>query len=202
MSPGERLSLPIYLETASIIGLQMTVELDELEFVEIVPGQFDLNEENIGIHENAITLSYHESHAKLVEGNEPIFYLVVNAKGELDLSQMLGVTSSITSAEAYDADYESFALQISPRSDEYDTDIDLTVSQNRPNPFREQTTIDFELAESSSVGITITDITGKVVYNAQGNYSSGKHSINLNSRDLIAEGIMFYTISTLSLIHI
>ncbi|MDH3245910.1 MAG: T9SS type A sorting domain-containing protein, partial [Saprospiraceae bacterium] len=47
------------------------------------------------------------------------------------------------------------------------------LEQNRPNPFRTETTIGFVLAESGSASITIYDITGKVMRSVTGDFSKG-----------------------------
>ncbi len=69
-----------------------------------------------------------------------------------------------------------------------------TVSQNRPNPFSDFTTIDVRLTESANVVIEVMNITGqKVMVLNQGKLGAGQHSFRINAGDLPA-GVYFYTV--------
>jgi len=70
----------------------------------------------------------------------------------------------------------------------------LTLS-NYPNPFREQTTIQFDLPEAAPVTLTLYDMMGKTVskiLNHQSLYG-GLHQVNFDAGGLDS-GIYFYTI--------
>ena len=64
--------------------------------------------------------------------------------------------------------------------------------QNTPNPFKEQTTIRFSLADDTqSASICIFDMTGKMLKNLP--VSSGQSSVSLNGWEL-GEGMFLYTL--------
>jgi len=72
----------------------------------------------------------------------------------------------------------------------------LSLAQNRPNPFSISTTIDFELLEKGFTSLKIYDLTGqliKVVFEEYRN--QGKYSIVLNAAD-IAPGLYYYVLET------
>jgi hypothetical protein len=66
------------------------------------------------------------------------------------------------------------------------------LEQNYPNPFNPTTTISFFLSTKNNIKLTLNDILGKEIkIIAQGNYSYGEHSIDMNASDL-ASGVYFY----------
>ena len=76
-----------------------------------------------------------------------------------------------------------------------ETPLEYTLSQNYPNPFNPSTTINFTLAETASVELTVFDLMGrKVATLAQGLTEAGDHSIEFNAENL-SSGIYIYTLN-------
>ncbi|HRG60206.1 MAG TPA: T9SS type A sorting domain-containing protein [Bacteroidia bacterium] len=72
----------------------------------------------------------------------------------------------------------------------------VTLSQNQPNPFNTQTTIQYTLNTNANVNFTVTDIAGRVVKVIETqNVGAGIHYINLNAADFAA-GAYNYTLSS------
>ncbi len=70
----------------------------------------------------------------------------------------------------------------------------VSLGQNYPNPFSQNTMIDYELPESSDVSFKITDMTGRIVSRVDlGAMPSGSHNYNLETNSL-KPGIYFYTL--------
>ena len=73
-------------------------------------------------------------------------------------------------------------------------DTKAYLSQNRPNPFNDNTKIIFELDEQKEITFEIFDITGKIVKHIDlGSMGMGTHELNINS-DGLRNGIYYYTI--------
>ncbi len=69
------------------------------------------------------------------------------------------------------------------------------ISQNMPNPFSTNSTINYSLAQSSEVTFTVTDLSGKVIYsNNYGKLSAGRQTIQLDAKNF-ANGIYYYTLT-------
>ena len=69
-----------------------------------------------------------------------------------------------------------------------------TLEQNVPNPFDQETRIDFNLATSSKVKLMITNATGQTMeLLANGAFSSGKHSVTWNASGY-APGVYYYSL--------
>ncbi len=72
----------------------------------------------------------------------------------------------------------------------------MSLGQNMPNPFNNESSINYSLSSDSEVTFKVTDLTGKVMMNInKGNMPAGDHIINLNANDL-PSGVYFYTLST------
>jgi len=67
------------------------------------------------------------------------------------------------------------------------------IGQNVPNPFDNNSIINYSLEEGANVSVQFVDVSGKVVKSInQGNQTAGSYQINLDGADF-AEGVYFYT---------
>lgn len=73
---------------------------------------------------------------------------------------------------------------------------EITLYQNRPNPFKAETNISFNLPEASKATLTIYDINGKVLKVIEANYNAGYNEVTVNRSELGATGVMFYRLMT------
>jgi hypothetical protein len=75
------------------------------------------------------------------------------------------------------------------------TELGVKLYQNKPNPFNGNTTITYELGNTSDVTMTVYDIAGNAIMNFnEGKQAAGRHEISLDGASLNA-GIYFYTIN-------
>ncbi|MFH1196789.1 MAG: FG-GAP-like repeat-containing protein [bacterium] len=69
--------------------------------------------------------------------------------------------------------------------------------RNYPNPFNPSTKIIYELADESFVTLKVYDLLGKeVVSLVKENQKAGRHEINFDAGDGLANGVYIYTLST------
>jgi len=70
----------------------------------------------------------------------------------------------------------------------------LKLDQNRPNPFRQSTTIRYHLPESGQVSLRVYNVVGSLVTTlVDGMQSMGSHSVEFRGNDLPA-GVYYYTL--------
>jgi hypothetical protein len=188
---GEEVTVNFKASDLSILGYQFTLNFDKsaLEMVELVPGT--AKEENFGftlLDKGAITTSWNGN----ANSNE-LFSVVFRAKSNGLLSDFVSLNSRFTKAEAYNAGGELLDVQLS---------FNGTVSnafelfQNTPNPFRGQTVIGFNLPEAGVAKLTVSDVSGKVLSVVEREFAKGYNDIKLNSNDLPAHGILYYTLES------
>jgi hypothetical protein len=78
---------------------------------------------------------------------------------------------------------------------DFETVKEYSLSQNYPNPFNPSTEINYSLAKSGNVTLTIYNLLGSEIATlVNGFMESGKHSVKFTAND-ITSGIYFYTIN-------
>ena len=176
-----------------IRGYQLTLTFDanKLELVDLAYGAS--KEENFGmrfVSEGAITMSWNGE----AVSSAGLFSLVFRATAEGQLSEMLGVSSRYTRAEAYNLNNDLMGVALNFSGTLVSEGFELY--QNQPNPFKGETLIGYNLPEAANVTLTIQDATGKVLRVIRSTGIRGYNMERLNSDLLPATGVLYYTIET------
>jgi len=171
-----------------IEGFQFTLNLDKkgLELVDLVPGI--AAEENFGIfaEEGVVTASWN-GEAK----GGVLFSLVVRAKSNTTLSEVLNLNSRYTAAEAYKG---GEVVNVGLNFNASKASANYELYQNTPNPFAGETIIGFNLPVAGAASLTIQDVTGRTLKVINGQYAKGYNQVSLKSTELTATGVLTYTL--------
>lgn len=93
------------------------------------------------------------------------------------------------------SDYE-ITVQGDPNSVHEMAQFGLTLNQNAPNPFSDQTVIEFSLNQPVEVDFNIYNLLGKVVHVKTMNATSGTNRIELNASSMnLTPGIYLYSLT-------
>ena len=125
-----------------------------------------------------------------VYGTE-LFKLVFKAVAEGELKNALRINSRYTPAEAYG---NSGSL-IKPVLRFDDTDEEVLVLSNSPNPFNESTTISFNMPEAGQARLTISDLSGKQVLVIDRTFAKGLNQVTIGKNQLPGTGVYFYSLT-------
>ncbi|MBL7808984.1 MAG: T9SS type A sorting domain-containing protein, partial [Saprospiraceae bacterium] len=166
-------------------GFQFTMLQDGLKTVG-VKEEDGITAGNFGtIFEGATTVS--------VDGPQS-FTLQMRAEKSGKLSEMLGVSGSITRAEAYG---NAGRLNVAFRFDHKTVaGVGFELYQNQPNPFVNKTTIGFFLPEASEATLSIFDEAGRMVYQQKGQFPKGENTVVLDRALLNTVGVLYYQLET------
>jgi hypothetical protein len=85
-----------------------------------------------------------------------------------------------------------------PVEDKLTQDKGMTLLQNRPNPFKDETLIGFNLPEATFATLTIYDVNGRILKVVEANYNQGFNEVSVNRSDLGGAGMKYYTLRTKS----
>ena len=187
-------------EIGKIQGYQLTLSLDPeaAEVTDLVYGV--AAEENFGMRfakEGMITTSWHRSpvaSAEATTGSDELFSLVIRATTDAQLSDVLGVSSRYTAAEAYDLSGATKDVAIEFTSGAVAT-AGFELYQNTPNPFYGETRIDFYLPEPGEVTLEIRDDLGRLLLSRENGFAAGPQSFRLTRADLPVTGVLYYSVS-------
>ncbi len=186
------------LDMAAITGFQGTLKLQGASLVDVEYGV--ATAENFGLRfaqEGFITMSWNRSnYNEAIAKEEVLFSLVIQATTDAQLSDILTVNSRYTTAEAYSngnimnvgIDFTNGAVAIQG----------FQLYQNMPNPFQAETQIGFNLPKEAKVQLTISDLTGRVLYTNAGSitvFGAGYQTITVTKQMINgATGVLNYTI--------
>jgi hypothetical protein len=103
-------------------------------------------------------------------------------------------TSSSTAADIYAGTY-TFTQAASAVNDPAGVPAKFELSQNYPNPFNPSTTINYTLANTANVKLTVVNALGQTVATIVNEEKpAGSHTVSFNASNL-ASGVYFYTLN-------
>ncbi len=178
-------------DLAQVQGYQFTLNLDaDVAFVDIEYGV--AGEENFGfafLNDGAITTSWNGEASDKV-----LFTMVVRANADVQLSEVLKISSRYTTAEAYSNDDELLDVALNFGQATV-TAADFSLYQNTPNPFNGETKIGFSLPEAAKATLTIQDVAGRTLQVIRRDFAKGYNEVVLDGRGL-APGVLMYTLES------
>lgn len=186
----------------AVNGYQFTLGFDpaKIEIKEIKSGALNINESNFGkglLEAGRLTSSFNVfGDAISVSDDEVLFSIAFLARQDVQLSEEFSIVAEYTIAESYIENYNIQGLNLVFESDATAGVSNFALYQNTPNPFRDQTLISFDLPNNTSASLTIYDVTGKVLYQIEGEYPAGHNTIEIDANHLKISGIVYYTLET------
>ncbi|GAA5225311.1 hypothetical protein GCM10025777_59420 [Membranihabitans marinus] len=178
-----------------ITGMQYTLAYADnaVEIQTIDAGALNFTQDNyVKYQPGIITSSWSEGVAISKGSNDVLFTLVIKAKADVQLRDVLSLNDRVTMTEAYTSGQELKNVNLQFKG----SSKGLALYQNRPNPYAGQTIIGFNLPEASDATLRVYDITGKVLKVIEGGYGKGYSEVRLNSSDLNATGVLYYQLDT------
>ncbi len=175
-------------ENYTISGIQFTILMDNAEEVETITSDvLNITSANYSLHDlknNHITFSWDSSTSTTISKGDALVVIEGNVSNVL-------LSSDITRAEAYDADFNTYEVQskLEISSNQFG------VYQNTPNPFSNTTNIAFNLPEAGDVTLRIMDVNGKLITIQKDWYNYGYNVIEVSLEDN-AQGVLYYQIET------
>jgi len=173
-------------------GYQFTLEIPEVELLDIVPSE-GMDAGNFGVFEEAITVSY----VRNTPAQAGDFKLRFRTNKPDIAGQNWAISSRITAAEAYPQGQAgqvlrpilSFRATIQPTRS-------FELYQNEPNPFQAGTRIPFYLPEAGTVQLTLIDSFGKVIFAQNRSFEAGLQAFQVQESAIPAQGLFFYQVQT------
>ena len=177
-------------EFNEVFGFQFTLDLDKVSLVGFESGAIELSDNNIGILDNSLTMSWNNMDG--VSTSEELFTLKFLADANVNVAEAVSLNSRITKAEAYLGEQLEI-VDLEMRTGDKGA---FKLYQNVPNPFSESTIIGFELPTEGNASLTIYDVTGKVINVSNGYYNAGYNEIEITTEAINQTGILYYELTS------
>ena len=177
------------------LGMQGTLHFDaSLELLD-VRAHHQLTAQNFGLLDEHLTMSYAASAPEYLHAEAPLFTLVLRAKKAGQTQDAIRLTDELTVGEAYMGNTErlNLALQFSNTAVEEDN---FRLFANRPNPFSDETLIDFYLPSAETITLLVLDAAGREVYQTTGDFGTGYQQFSVNGTDLNVRGMLLYRLES------
>jgi len=198
---GQVVEVPVMAGDADeILGYQFTLEYDQsvLAYQSVTAGVANMGAENIGTQGTAdgyITASWGDV-TPISAAEEALFTFRFVAQESGTLSDVLYMSSEVTTAEIYDSNKEVKGLTLEFNGDADEVVGSFELFQNTPNPFAQSTSIGFMLPHDADATLSIFDVTGKQIKQFSGSFTKGLNTISINKNDLNTTGVLYYTLDT------
>jgi hypothetical protein len=193
VAAGEVVEIPVTAANFNdVSGFQYTMNLNGASFVGINGGALEVTANNVGVIANdVVTMSYASNEAISATEGEVLFTLVVKADKAMNVSEMISLTSEITKAESYNSDLKVGNVSLSVRTTPV---ASIELFQNEPNPFKGQTTVNFNMPVAATATLSVYDVTGKVVTVRNIDAVKGLNSEVFTKEQLGVSGVLYYTL--------
>jgi hypothetical protein len=199
LEAGETVSVPVYAENMiDIAGFQYTLNFDAkaLTLVSVEPAGIDLDDSNIAFYNadnGSIALSWNDMNGVTTDSQEQLFELVFEVNENTSIASNLFLNSGMTKAEAYTTELNILDVELGLRGSD---NTEFVVFQNVPNPFSDNTEIQFTLPSEGAVTLSVFDLNGREILRQTNNYAKGNNTITLDSDQLQATSVMYYTLDS------
>lgn len=185
-----------------IEGIQFTLEYDP-QMIKVSgildSGVLGLGDDNVYLgkaDQGLITLSWFNKTGepvKLQEG-QTLFSLALIGGEDVDLSEIMTISSRVTQAEAYHG--SGLESDVNLVFSSTVTEHTFELMQNRPNPWKGETIIGYTVPEEGESVLTVYDVSGKVVKVLRADSHRGYNEWTIGNRDLPSKGVYYYKITS------
>jgi hypothetical protein len=201
ISTGQTVNVTFEAADFAVSGFQFTLDFDPraLTLADIQPGlantaNFGVTMSDMGI----LTCSWNSGEVTSLPQGSPVFSLSFTARQSGHLRDMLRINSRYTAAEAYpasSADSQEI-MDVALSFGEAPVVAGFELYQNKPNPFRQTTTIAFNLPQAAAATLTLIDASGNIVKLVKGEFAKGYNEVEIDRNELGATGLFYYRLET------
>ena len=137
-----------------------------------------------------VHLAWSDAYATSIEKNDELVTLRFRALNDSDIQTSLSIVESNKSTVVVAEGVELLEKEIITNIKNLKSEIKLY--QNQPNPFTDQTMIQFDLPGSEMVTIDILDISGKQIYHLSASFPKGVNQLVIDADEIPNAGIYYY----------
>lgn len=183
---GTEVLVPVRMKTECTAGaVSLVFNLPEsIEITDITVGRPEMGEVIWNITGNQVRIAWYATEGIQFSMNDVLFMLKARVQAADALDFSTGAESVIANADGSEVRDAMLGL---PKLSLNGSGMNGLGFSNEPNPFRNQTTLNYQLAEDSKVRISVFNSLGEIVLSKDlGNQKSGNRSFVLQTGELPA----------------
>jgi hypothetical protein len=192
---GRYIELNIYADQdISIDGLQATLSYDNdaLKLMKIGKAQLNIDASNYSlnkVNKGIIPLSWNNYLPAKINKSQPLIRL--SFEKIYDTSASFRFTDEALRSEVYIDNEVTKALLLPMVKENVE---EFSISQNIPNPWENETSIEFAIPQGANVKLNIYDASMRRVYKDENQFPAGKNAFKVQYHNLPETGIFIYEI--------
>ncbi len=193
---GERVSMTLQGDIDALAGIQFALNYDfhMLDFNGVSSDKFTVSESNYYVQNPGMLLFSWNDYRNQDFNDALVIEFTAKTDGEL-INSSISFVNEVLNAEVYNNDNETSQLKLEIEGQVEDID-QLRLLQNKPNPFSDITNIGFYLPAAGNATISIIDLSGKLIYKTNGQFSKGFNELVISSNEIKASGLLYYQLDT------
>jgi hypothetical protein len=200
VTEGQEIEIPIYLENLTHInGMQLgfTFDASNFEFKTLrytMLSLLDFNTSNFYFDKNVLRISWNNTSGMQMEGNIPLFYISGIVKRNMDSKDLMQLENDFDQ-EIYNGTNVT-KIQLTSKENKIENSK-FNLYQNKPNPFSENTMVEYTIPQNENIVFSVYDINGKRIFENKEYQLIGKHRIELDQKLFTNNGIYYYKLETM-----
>jgi hypothetical protein len=196
---GELVTMNIYADRAqTILGTQLQIAYGSgLALQSVTSDYLTIKDHHYHNTATEVALSIDAITGLAIDESNAIITLTFSANTQGRLSDAISLSNNME-AEVYHSATDIEMIYLVARGSDAGSDMtnNLSLDQNMPNPFQEETMISYYLPKDGTATLSFYDINGRLLYNASEIRSAGTHTITITKAELNTTGIIYYTLDT------
>ncbi|MBL7825566.1 MAG: T9SS type A sorting domain-containing protein [Saprospiraceae bacterium] len=201
LAAGETVAVPVTFEEANewlALATGLSFDPQQLEIESIIPGTLSGMEADLFLSPKpgVMNMVWFSPTAQAVHSGEVLYTLQLRARAPLRLSETITFTQPDTEhphmmrSEGYDKHETPYTLQAAFRGHVAPSNFTGNhILPAQPNPTTGATTIPLRLIQEERVQATLTDLSGRVLWQANGTYSAGIQLLEIPGEALPQAGV-------------
>jgi hypothetical protein len=180
-------------DLAKVQGYQFTLNFD-LQMLDLENIEYrTLKSEHLGVFANQgdITVSWNKQASQ--SPDQTLLILQFKAKKTGAIQDVLQLNGRRTPAEAYNWQDEAICVQLE-WGNQGSNLAEAVLRQNTPNPFKDETLIEFSLPKATQATLSIRDVAGRLLWTNQSWFAQGENRVQIKSSALQGNGVLYYTL--------
>ena len=196
---NSELSFPVMSMAKQVIsGFQMAIQIDpaKYEFLGLNSGELTMSDETYHYADGVLRISYIAPGTVELNKGEKAFSLILRSIGsQFNQAYGIALSKSEIGAEAYNESGELMNLNLMIRNSDKSANK-YQLMQNRPNPFADETNVEFLIPTPQEVEFVVYGANGKVVFKSAQMFKEGSNVIHLTKQDFGGEGVFYIQMNT------